>query len=82
MTAIGLQTLRFPRLLERPQHVFRTQRQCFDAHAGGVVDGVGDGGHRRDAGDFPGAFGAVGAGAGVAGDERGFDARHHVDRRH
>ena len=61
---------------------FLSQRQFADAHAGGVEDRVGDTGHRRDAGDFAGAFGAVVAGAGVVVDQRGFDAGHLVDRQH
>ena len=60
--------LRLPRLLQSPQHVLRTEGQFVNSHAGGVVDGVGDAGHRRNAGDFAGAFGAVGAG-GVAFDQ-------------
>ena len=75
-------SLRFPRRLQSPKHILRAERQRSDSHAGGVEDRVSDGSHRRDAGDFAGAFGAVGAGAGVAMDQRRFDARHHVDRRH
>jgi hypothetical protein len=55
--------LRSPRLLQAAQHVLRTERQFIDPHPCGVEDRVGDGGHGRDAGDFAGAFGAVGAGA-------------------
>ena len=39
--------LRFPRLRQAAQHILRTQRQRFDAHAGGVEDCVGDGGRER-----------------------------------
>jgi hypothetical protein len=74
--------LRLPRRLQSPQHVLRTQRQLRDPHACGVENRVGDRGHRRDAGDFAGAFGAVGAGARVAMDERRFDTRHHVNGWH
>src|ERR1044071_7151256 len=71
-----------PRFFKRAQHVLRAERQPSHAHAGRVVDGVRDAGKRRHAGNFAGAFGAVRSGARIAGHERGFDARHHVDRGH
>src|SRR5262245_30300274 len=74
--------LRLPRLLQRPQHVLWAQRQFVDPHSCRVEDRVGDAGHGWDAGDFTGAFGAVGTRTGVAGHQGCFDARHHVDGWH
>ena len=39
--------LRLPGRLQPSQHILRTERQCFNPHAGGLEDRVSDRGHRR-----------------------------------